>query len=232
MDSRLYQESLKKIIMAIMLLSGTLASYAQSTEQWRDSLDNLSKAVGVNPSSTDLRLKKAAVELQLERWDYALDDYSDILKKDPKNPAALFYRAFTNEKLKRYKFARSDYEDFLRIVPMNFEARLGLALVNQSDKHYTEAIDQINQLVDQYPDSAVAYAARAGIEKERGLFDASAYDWTEAIKLSPKNADYYISRAEVYLADKKKEKALLDLEQAVKMGISRYSIMDMLKQCK
>lgn len=54
------------------------------------------------------------------------------------------------------------------LVPGNFEGQLGLALLNQKSKHFTEAFDQINSLVNQYPDSAVVYAARGGIEKERG----------------------------------------------------------------
>ena len=83
------------------------------------------------------------------------------------NPAALYFRAFTNTKLGRYKFARLDYTNLLTIVPGHFEALLGLALLNDLDNRKTEAMDQANMLVEQFPDSAVAYAARAGMELER-----------------------------------------------------------------
>ena len=223
---------MKKVITIITLLFCALGVNAQSAKQWRDSLEILSKALDLNPSSIDLRLKKAAIEIELERYNYAIEEYSVVLKKDPRNLAALFYRAFSNEKLNRYKFARSDYEDFLRIAPMNFEARLGLALVNQRDKHFTEAFDQINMLVEQYPDSAVAYVARAGIEKERGAIDAAIFDWSEAIKRDNKNTDYYISRSDLFLIVGKRDDALRDLEQAIKLGANRSALRNMLQRCK
>jgi tetratricopeptide (TPR) repeat protein len=223
---------LKKIFIIIFSLFCTFGINAKGAKQWRDSLEVLNKALDLNPSSTDLRLKKAAVEIELEQYEYAIEEYSVILKKDPHNLAALFYRAFSNEKLNRYRFARSDYEDFLRIAPVNFEARLGLALVNQKDKHFTEAFDQINMLVEQYPDSAIAYAARAGIERERGAVDAAIFDWTEAIKRDSKNVDYYISRSDLFLVVGKRDDARRDLDFAIKLGANRSALRNMLQRCK
>jgi tetratricopeptide (TPR) repeat protein len=223
---------LKKSIIIITLLLGILPLQAQNAKQWRDSLEMLSNAVDLNPSSSDLRLKKAAVEIELGQWEYAIDEYTIILKKAPDNPAALFYRAYANEKLSRYKMARADYENFLRVAPMNFAARMGLALVNQHDKHFTEAFDQINMLVEMYPDSATAYAARAGIEKERGAIDASIFDWTKAIQLDEKNKDYYLSRAELYLIAGKRDDARSDLEKAIRLGTNRLSLKGMMDRCK
>lgn len=215
-----------------MLLSSALCVNAQSTKQLRDSLEVLRKALDVNPSSTDLCLKKAAVEIELGEWDRAIADYSAVLTKYPTNPAALFYRAYAYDKVKRYRFARSDYQDLLRITPFNFEARMGLALVNQRDKHFTEAFDQINQLVEQYPDSVAAYVARAGIEKERGFIDASLLDWSEAIKRDAKNPDYHISRADIYLLLNKRDYARKDLDEAVRLGVNRASLVEQYKRCK
>ena len=92
---------MKKLITIITLLFCALGINAQSAKQWRDSLEVLSRALDLNPSSIDLRLKKAAIEIELERYNYAIEEYSLVLKKDPRNLAALFYRAFSNEKLNR-----------------------------------------------------------------------------------------------------------------------------------
>ena len=184
------------------------------------------------PDSVDLRLKKASLNLQLEQWSYALDEYDLILKYHPYNLAALFYRAYTNEKLHRYKFARLDYENLLTIVPGHFEGQLGLALLNQKDKHYTEALDQINRLVSQYPDSAVAYAARAGIEREQGMAALAAFDYEEAIKRDPDNMDYRVDRIDALLQDKKKDEARRELDCLVRMGMPRATLLDFYKRCK
>ena len=168
----------------------------------------------------DLRLKRASWYLLLEKWNSAKDDYDLILAHYPNNVAALFFRAYANERLGRYGFARQDYNNLLKLVPGHFEAQLGLILLNQKDKHYTEAMDGINGLIEQYPTSAVAYAARAGMEEERGLLILAEYDYTQAIMRDPNNTDYIIQRIEVYRKQKKYEQAKRDAALLRKMGIA------------
>lgn len=186
----------------------------------RDSLLVATHALEQHTDSVDLRLKRASWYLLLEKWNSAKDDYDLILAHYPNNVAALFFRAYANERLGRYGFARQDYNNLLKLVPGHFEAQLGLILLNQKDKHYTEAMDGINGLIEQYPTSAVAYAARAGMEEERGLLTLAEYDYTQAIMRDPNNTDYIIQRIEVYRKQKKYEQAKRDAALLRKMGIA------------
>ena len=197
-----------------------------------DSLKVATELLAYHTDSIDLRLRKAAWNLQLEQWDYAKNEYDYVINRDPANLAVRYYRAFANEKLKRYNFARLDYEAILIIVPGNFQAQLGLALLNQRDNHFTEAFDQINALVEQYPDSAVAYAARAGIEQERGMGDLAVYDFKEAIRLSPTNVDYRISYADLLITLKRKNEAIDELDTLVKMGVARGTLLNMYSRAR
>lgn len=190
------------------------------TNPLRDSLLVATHALEQHTDSVDLRLKRASWYLLLEKWNSAKDDYDLILAHYPNNVAALFFRAYANERLGRYGFARQDYNNLLRLVPGHFEAQLGLILLNQKDKHYTEAMDGINGLIEQYPTSAVAYAARAGMEEERGLLTLAEYDYTQAIMRDPNNTDYIIQRIEVYRKQKKYEQAKRDAALLRKMGIA------------
>ena len=190
------------------------------TNHLRDSLLVATHALEQHTDSVDLRLKRASWYLLLEKWNSAKDDYDLILAHYPNNVAALFFRAYANERLGRYGFARQDYNNLLRLVPGHFEAQLGLILLNQKDKHYTEAMDGINGLIEQYPTSAVAYAARAGMEEERGLLTLAEYDYTQAIMRDPNNTDYIIQRIEVYRKQKKYEQAKRDAALLRKMGIA------------
>ena len=81
-------------------------------------------------------------------------------------------------------------------------------------------MDGINGLIEQYPTSAVAYAARAGMEEERGLLTLAEYDYTQAIMRDPNNTDYIIQRIEVYRKQKKYEQAKRDAALLRKMGIA------------
>ena len=96
-------------------------------------------------------------------FQYAVDEYALVLQKEPHNPAALFYRAYAYTHLRRFDLSRNDLNDLLAIVPSHFEARLSLAVVLQELGRKQDALDNLNQLIQQHADSAVAYAARANL---------------------------------------------------------------------
>lgn len=204
----------------MLLLSWSCNPMKAQINHLRDSLLIATHTLEQHTDSVDLRLKRASWYLLLEKWNSAKDDYDLILAHYPNNVAALFFRAYANERLGRYGFARQDYNNLLKLVPGHFEAQLGLILLNQKDKHYTEAMDGINGLIEQYPTSAVAYAARAGMEEERGLLTLAEYDYTQAIMRDPNNTDYIIQRIEVYRKQKKYEQAKRDAALLRKMGIA------------
>lgn len=192
----------------------------------RDSLAKATDVLAYAPDSIDLRLKKAAWNIQLEQWAYAKDDLDKVLFLNNTNIAGLFYRAFVNEKMNRYNFARLDYQNLLVLVPGNFQAQLGLALLNEKDKHYTEAYDGINSLIEQYPDSAVAYAARGGIEKERGMLELAEYDYQQACLRDSSNRDYLINHVDLLLTLGRKGDAQTDLKRLQELGMAPGELRD------
>ena len=164
--------------------------------------------------------------MELREWQNAKNEYDIVLNREPTNVAALYYRAYCNDRLGRYNFARLDYQNMLTIVPGNFEARLGLALLNEKDHHYTEALDGINQLVAAHPDSAVAWAARAGIEQERGMNELAEYDYGEALKRDPNNKDYLLTRADLRIKLGNYAEARRDLDLLVTLGTPKAALKE------
>lgn len=208
-----------------LLLLFSPPSFAQTTSL-RDSLQRAAEQVSFHPDSIDLRLRKAALNVQLEQWQFAKDEYDAVIDLQPRNLTARYFRAYVNEKLHRYNFARLDYEELLRLVPGHFEARLGLALLNQRDQHYTEALDGINLLVAAHPDSALAWAARAGIEEERGMLDLAEYDYTEALRRDALNKDYLLARADLRIRLGQTDRARQDLDMVVRLGTPRAALRE------
>lgn len=213
-------------ILALTILPVSAFAQTGSTSSLRDSLKAATNALEFFPDSVDLRLRKARWNMELEEWQNAKDEYDYVLRKNPANIAALYYRAYCNDRLHRYNFARLDYQNLLTIVPGNFEARLGLALLNEKDQRYTEALDGINQLVDAYPDSAVAWAARAGIEVERGMDELAEYDYGEALKRDTDNEDYLLARADLRIKLRNYNGARKDLDRLVKLGTPKAALKD------
>lgn len=233
-DKRRKSGCVRKLLVTLLLVCAASSQVAaqQTGNSLRDSLRQVSEQLSFHPDSIDLRLRKAALNVALEEWDYAKSEYDAVLRMHPRNIAALFYRAYVNQQLHRYNYARIDYEDLLKIIPGNFEARLGLALLNQKDKHYTDALDGINHLVSAYPDSALAWAARAGIEVEQGMDELAEYDYTEALKRDPDNADYLLSRADVRIRLRQFDKARRDLDAIVRQGTPRLALKEWYDKCK
>lgn len=214
------------------MLLFALGVSAQSKQQLREELKEAADALSFHPDSLDLRLKKAALNMQLEQWEYAKDEYDYVIKRDPYNVAGLYYRAYANEKLGRLAFARADYEAVLRVVPTHFEARLGLALVNQKARRFTEAMDQINQLVESNPESVLPIVARANMERERKMYSLAEYDFTRAMEMETDNTDHLLNRADVRLLMGNYEEARQDLDLLVKKGIVKASLKEFYDRLK
>lgn len=222
---------MKRFFLFLLFVAVFFKAFGQNNPL-RDSLSVAEKELSLRPDSVDLRLKKARWNVELGEWDYAKSEYDLILMHYPDNLAALYFRAFVNTKLNRYGFARQDYMNILRQVPNNYEAKLGLALLDDKDNKKTKAFDEINVLVQAFPDSASAYAARAGMEKDRQMFYLAEYDYSEALLRDPTNTDYILNRADILITLGKKEEARRDLELLVRLGIPRASLVEYYKKLK
>lgn len=184
-------------LLLLLILANAVAVCGQTPQQWRDSLSVLSRLITQSPQSTDLRLRKAAVNIELDQWEYAVEEYGRVLELDARSLPALYYRAYAHNHLRRYDAARADYERFLSLMPRHFEARFGLAMVLRNLGRRTEVLDELNRLVEQFPDSALAYAARADYEAEQGQLELALYDWDEALRLAPANTEFLSARQRV-----------------------------------
>ena len=216
MDCRLY----RKGVILFVAMSWQLTAMAQEPN-WRDSLTVLNKQIAQSSWSTDLHLRKANANLQLKQWQYAIDEYSLVLQREPHNPAALFYRAYANTHMRRFELSRADLLDLLAFVPRHFEARLSLAVVLQQLGRKQDALDQLNQTIQQHADSAVAYAARANLERDMKQDEVALYDWQRAEELSPRDVTYVVSHVDLLLVLGRKTEARRVLDAAVKRGIPR-----------
>ena len=216
MDSRLH---LKGLVLACLFVA--VLPQQLHAQNWRDSLSVLNKQIAASSWDTDLHLRKAAVHLELYQWQYAIDEYSLVLEHQVQNPAALFYRAYAATHLRHYEAARHDYETFLGLFPHHAEARMSLSYVLQQMGRQSEALDQLNTVVELQPDSAISYATRAALEQDLQQYDAALYDWQQAIQLEPQNADYVASRVDLLLRLRRNKEARRDLDAAVRRGIPR-----------
>lgn len=231
MDSRLYRTGLV-LLVTILGASTIQAQQVSDSQRWRDSLTVLNRQIAESQWSTDLHLRKATANLELKQWEYAIDEYAQVLQHEPRNPAALFYRAYANTHLRRFDLARNDLNDLLIMFPSHFEGRLSLAVVLQQQGHHQDALDQLNQAIEQHADSAVAYAARANLERVMKQDESALYDWQRAEELSPRDPIYVVSHVDLLLVLERREEARRVLDAAVRRGIPRGMLQEWYQKTK
>jgi tetratricopeptide (TPR) repeat protein len=219
-------------MLALLFVAVTQQQTVQAQENWRDSLTAINKQIAQSSWSTDLHLRKANANLQLKQWQYAVDEYGLVLQKEPHNPAALFYRAYAYTHLRRFDLARNDLSDLLIVLPHHYEARLSMAVVQQQLGRKQDALDHLNQAIQQSPDSAVAYAARANLERDMKQDEAALYDWQKAEELSPRDPTYVVSHVDLLLVLERRKEARRVLDEAVNRGIPRGMLLEWYAKCK
>lgn len=249
MNSFLYYVTYKKRLVTIIILNSlfsfTCLSQTLTQQEWRDSLHNLSAMIEQRPDDLSLRMKKAAVNIELEQWQYALNEYNRVLDKMPQNLTALYYRAFVYQKTNQYGFARRDYEKLLLVEPQNKHALMGLALTNMSDKHFTDAYDNVNRLVEMFPNDADVYAIRSEIEESLKMIDVAYDDINKAIELEESSMSwakrtivtihddmttYQLKAFALLIKLKKKDKAKKCLDYLVMHGMPKAQLNDYYNQ--
>ena len=216
----------------LLVLAGTNSIFSQAQKEWRDSLSVLNRQIMSSEYSSDLYLRKAAVNLELEQWDYAIETYTDILKREPANPAALFYRAYANGKMRRYELAENDYRNFLKVAPENVDGMLALAYICIKRGNNKEAMDNYNRILELFPDHSVAYASRASLETTEKFYDAALMDWDKAIENDQQNIGYLVSKAELLILMERKAEARRTLDDAVRKGAIRGQLRDLYHKAK
>ena len=214
------------------IFSQTQKESSLTQKEWRDSLSVLNRQIMSSEYSSDLYLRKAAVNLELQQWDYAIETYNDILRREPSNPAALFYRGYANGKMRRYELAANDYRSFLKVAPENIDGMLALAFICIKQGKNNEAMDNYNRIIEIFPDHSVAYASRALLESEGGFLDAALMDWDKAIEYDAKNIDYLVSKADLLIRMNRKADARRTLDEAVKKGASRGQLQEYYNKVK
>ena len=231
MDSRLYRTGIV-LLVTILGASTIQAQQVSDSQRWCDSLTVLNRQIAESKWSTDLHLRKATANLELKQLEYAIDEYALVLQHEPRNPAALFYRAYANTHLRRFDLARNDLNDLLIMFPSHFEGRLSLAVVLQQQGHHQDALDQLNQAIEQHADSAVAYAARANLERVMKQDESALYDWQRAEELSPRDPIYVVSHVDLLLVLERREEARRVLDAAVRRGIPRGMLLEWYQKTK
>ena len=95
-----------------------------------------------------------------------------------------------------------------------------------------EAMEQLDALVQFYPNHAKHYLARCGLLEQRKEYEKAKKDISMALELEPENPECYLTRASLYLAMKKKKLAQQDCKTAIRLGANPEQVISILGAIK
>lgn len=222
-----------------MLLSN-LGTIQRMQRRYEQALESYTLALNITPMSQPILMNRAILYLELGEEDKARVDYSLVLDVDPDREEALLMRAYIYMNQRNYKQAHADYAHLLKLHPRHFNGRLGLATLYQREHKPTEALRELNRMLDDklWTDSltarqqAVLYVSRAGVEKDLGQTSAALLDIETALKHDQAQPEAYLMRGQIYLEQGKKKQARQELQKAMSLGIPQSEVRELLRQAK
>mgnify|MGYP006294883669 CR=1 FL=1 len=130
----------------------------------------------------------------------ALQRFVQVFSKDKECLKAFFKTIQVTEENTKKQKAKENYLD-------------------QGKTHYEQeelnkALEDLNQAIEQNPDSVEAYVIRAFIYDKQGKLEQALEDLNQVIELNPDSAEAYAARGLVYKKQGNRNKAIKDLEKA------------------
>ena len=145
--------------------------------------------------------KKALVaqsQLYLSRASYysAIEDYDAGLEYLPENKTFLLNKAIAQQNVKDYDGSAATFKTLLSYYPKYDNAYLGLAELQLAREDTLSALDNISKCIELNANNSDAFVMRAGIMiKNKENYQKALLDMDAAIKLQPKQADFFVNRA-------------------------------------
>ena len=198
----------------------------------KDAVESYTMALNSAPLSVPILMARANLYLRIGKFNSAYVDYCSVIDVDPNNIEALMFRAYACMERRDYNSAKMDYEKVIAKEPDNYTARLGLAVLLQKMNRLNESLEKMELLDNQYPDKAELYSVKADMEVEKKLPELAIMDLSKAVELDPKNRNYVLARAYLYLEQGKKRLARQDFERAIELGVDRGSLSEEFKALK
>ncbi len=162
-------------------------------------LEDLNRAVELNPRYAEAYRLRAALHLKLNRNAEALKDVKQALQYEPEDAELL---TIQGEALRRQGKLQQAVEVLDRAIRL--DAKLAPAWISRGMAHLNQgkaqqALKDLDRAVELVAENPRAYLQRGIIHAHLGNYEQAAQDFEQAIELAPTDAKAYAYRAMVAL---------------------------------
>ncbi len=181
-------------------------------------LDDLNKAIAINPKTAEIYNGRAIAHLQKGNWDGALADYEKALELKPTLPSALQGRGYFRYQKKDFDGALADFSKAIEVFP-----KYGAAYVNRGIVRGLKGeID--GALADLKKGAALSPTSIA--ESAPAKFSSPFMELNQFLMKNPTNARAYELRGIFRFLQGKEKEATRDFNQALELEPTLKSEID------
>ena len=213
-------------------------------QKYQQAIDDFNQAIQLDPKNADYYHSRGLAYSLLNKHQQAIDDFTQAIQLDPKNAQYYNARGLVYGGLEDYKKAIEDYTEAIRLDPKDalYYASRGIAYSGLKD--YKQAISDLTEAIRRDPKNApytvgglrysefkdnkilissynkrisIVYKARGDSHWNLKNYKQAIDDYTQAIKIDPKDATYYRDRGNTYFQLKDYKQAINDYTQAIKI---------------
>jgi tetratricopeptide (TPR) repeat protein len=152
----------------------------------------LDRAIELKPDFKSALFNRGIGEINLRFFDAAKSDFSKVIETDSMNAGAYLMRAVSEFMLKDDSSMLADIKNALRIDPFIL-----------SDLYFLQVRKTIDKSIELAPENVSLIAARGYANFKSGYFRLAVNDFAMALKLAPRNSEYYkmMGVCKLYLND-------------------------------
>ncbi len=186
-----------------------------------DAVEQLDVVISRFPDAVEAISMRAMLNSQLNNFDVAESDYSKLISIYGDNPGGYAQRALMWLRKGEKAKADADHRQAIRKAPEyaeqfeQFRLQAEASLLHE-EGNYEEAIRQLSNAIDSYPDFAAAYERRATSHWYAENFVEAIDDYTRASELyEHESLSLLSSRGQVYAELGEYHRAIADLNRVV-----------------
>ena len=199
-----------------VLYAGRAAVWAAKGE--RDvAVSDLTDAIRLNPSSSELFRLRGRVYRQERDYDRAIADFTKSIRLNPRSATPFVSRGIAYFEKGDYDRAIADYTEAMRLNPVNVwpHNNRGNALKAKGD--YDLAIADYNEAIRVDPKCALAFRNRGNLHYERGDYDSAIADYDDAIRLNARYTSAFLNRGNAFYCQDDYDRAIADYTEALRL---------------
>jgi tetratricopeptide (TPR) repeat protein len=180
-------------------------------------ISDQSEAIRLQPEDAYYRYVRGNLYADRNDHEKAIDDHTEAIRLKPNESSYYFMRQWSYKKLQRLDEALADINECIRLEPERFDRVQSRAVIHIEAGRRESAADDYDLAASLCKDPVEKEKLRGQALSLRGESSFAIAALTEAIRLNPKSADLYSSRARHRSRLGRFDLALEDINKAIQL---------------